>query len=462
MDSLEMIYKSLTNVDIQEQLRIGDERSIGYKGEFDVFKTLYRSVEGNCKYLMNLRIPTQNGRTTEIDLLMIHETGIYVFEIKHYKGTIYGRTEDNVWTQFFRTASNHTFDNPVFQNGYHIRALKQLFPDTHIRSIIVFSNPECVINVQNDNPHITITKLSDLRHRLNPFLNGLPKILDQNAIEDVFSRLKKCSPLSEKALYTDSSNASLYECLHGCLDDFRSYKAELRKANETESIKLQNLQKEAERSRAQAGIESSNYALRKRRLIPLFVIAFGCVMLISCLICLQYMRSCDSKIASIEASCAQEIAEMEKNFQHVDLYNDGNIKFLHSFISITDTKLEMSKDLQDTVIFSCTIVNNGDKYGIMYSKDTKYIIMTKDGKSYEYDMFGERLTYIEGTNRISGSSDRWAYKHQDTLKDLEIYGIPNISDISYIKLTNISIWKHGENNNKPILKGLSLRLYDNS
>lgn len=459
MDSLEMIYKSLTNVDIQEQLRIGDERSIGYKGEFDVFKTLYRSVEGNCKYLMNLRIPTPNGRTTEIDLLMIHETGIYVFEIKHYKGTIYGRTEDNVWTQFFRTASNHTFDNPVFQNGYHIRALKQLFPDTHIRSIIVFSNPECVINVQNDNPHITITKLSDLRHRLNPFLNGLPKILDQSAIEDVFSRLKKYSPLSEKALYTDSSNASLYECLHGCLDDFRSYKAELRKTNEAESIKLQNLQKEAERSRAQAGIESSNYALRKRRLIPLFVIAFGCVMLISCLICLQYMRSCDSKIASIEASCAQEIAEMEKNFQHVDTYNDGNLKFLANMITIDDTLLEMSPDLENVALFSCTIVNHAKEYGFMLNKNTKYIIMTKDGTSYEYDMFGERINPAYAPQRFSGTKHSAYYGSSAELMVLEIHNIAETSDIAYIKLTNISIWKANTNYNNALVDGLEIELY---
>lgn len=462
MDSLEMIYKSLTNVDIQEQLRIGDERSIGYQGEFDVFKALYRSIEGNCKYLMNLRIPTQNGRTTEIDLLMIHETGIYVFEIKHYKGTIYGQTEDNVWTQFFRTASNHTFENPVFQNGYHIRALKQLFPDTHIRSVIVFSNPECVINVQNNNPHITITKLSDLSHRISPFLNGLPKTLDQNAIEDAFTRLKKYSPLNEKTLHADNNSVSFYDCLHGCVDDFKKYKAELANSTRDEKIKLENAQKAANSARANADCQAEICRKMKKKLIALFSVALICALGITGFIGAKYKQACNDEIASIEASCEQEIAEMEKNFQHVDLYNDGNIKFLHSFISITDTKLEMSKDLQDTVIFSCTIVNNGDKYGIMLNKDTKYIIMTKDGKSYEYDMFGERLKYYKGNNMIASASDNHGYRREGTLKDLEIYGITNISDISYIKITNVSIWKCREIRTDPILNGFELRLYDNS
>lgn len=460
MNDIEKIYKDLTSVDLVEQRQIGDERSIGYQGEFDVFRALYRNVEGDCKYLMNLRIPTENGRTTEIDLLMIHSTGIYVFEVKHYKGTIYGNVEDSIWTQFFRTSSNHTFENPVYQNGYHIRALKQLFPDTHIRSIIVFSNPDCVVNVQNNNPHITVTKLGDLSSRLNPFLKGLPSVFDRNAIEDAFARLKGFSPLQEKEIHTTSGSVSFNDHLNACLDDFKSYKSELANAAEAERNKLRDMQKAATNSRTQADYEASLLQKRKTKLVVLFCIALIFAFLLNYNVCTQYKRQCDEEISSIQASCEQEIAEMEQNFQHVDLYNDGNIKFLHSFISVTDIKLEMSKDLQDTVIFSCTIVNNGDNYGIMFNKDTKYIIMTKDGKSHEYDMFGERLQYSEISNKISGSADRWTYKHQGTLKDLEIYGITSISDISYIKLTNVSIWKYGENSNKPILNGLELRVYD--
>ncbi|MBQ5799166.1 MAG: NERD domain-containing protein, partial [Oscillospiraceae bacterium] len=92
---IEQVYKQLTNVDIEEQKRIWDERGKGYYGEYLLFCELYKNVAGHGKILMNLNIPTESGGTTEIDLILIHETGIYVFEIKHYKGTIYGKDTDS-------------------------------------------------------------------------------------------------------------------------------------------------------------------------------------------------------------------------------------------------------------------------------------------------------------------------------------------------------------------------------
>lgn len=89
---MEEIYYNLTGVDIEEQKKIWDERGKGYYGEFLVLKALYKNIPGTCKILMNLQIPVSYEKTTEIDLLMIHETGLYVFEIKHLKGTIYGES----------------------------------------------------------------------------------------------------------------------------------------------------------------------------------------------------------------------------------------------------------------------------------------------------------------------------------------------------------------------------------
>ena len=78
-------YKKLTGVDIEQQKYMWDERGKGYYGEFLVFREIYSYISGCCKILMNIEIPTLEGGTTEIDLVMIHETGLYVFEIKHYK-----------------------------------------------------------------------------------------------------------------------------------------------------------------------------------------------------------------------------------------------------------------------------------------------------------------------------------------------------------------------------------------
>jgi hypothetical protein len=96
---LNSIYKQLTSVDIDEQRQIWDERGKGYYGEYLLFCRLYKDIAGTGKILMNLDIPVDDVNKTEIDLLLIHETGLYVFEIKHHKGIIYGKDTDSVWTE---------------------------------------------------------------------------------------------------------------------------------------------------------------------------------------------------------------------------------------------------------------------------------------------------------------------------------------------------------------------------
>lgn len=139
MDDTKKAYKQVSGVDIEEQKRIWDERGKGYYGEFLVFNHLYGEIPGMCKILMNCEIPVEGNKSTEVDLILIHETGIYSFEMKHYKGDIYVNPDGNTWTQYFRTQSNEVFHNPIQQNEYHISAIKKLFPDIQILTLTLMS-----------------------------------------------------------------------------------------------------------------------------------------------------------------------------------------------------------------------------------------------------------------------------------------------------------------------------------
>lgn len=128
MDDTKNVYKSLTNVDIDVQRRIWDERGRGYYGEYLLFSKLYQFLPGNGKILMNLNIPISADKTTEIDLLLIHETGLYVFEIKHYKGTIYGQDTERTWTQYFRTGTKRIFQESRSTKWISFACIKQYLP----------------------------------------------------------------------------------------------------------------------------------------------------------------------------------------------------------------------------------------------------------------------------------------------------------------------------------------------
>ena len=53
----------------------------GQRGEEKVYDTLEK-LDGHKAMIRNCYLPTQRGDTTEVDLVLIHESGIYVIESK--------------------------------------------------------------------------------------------------------------------------------------------------------------------------------------------------------------------------------------------------------------------------------------------------------------------------------------------------------------------------------------------
>lgn len=89
--------------------------------------------------LNNVTLPTADG-TTQIDHILVADTGIFVIESKHYSGWIFGNPQDKQWTQtIYRKKSR--FQNPLHQNYGHLKALQSLFelPDDHFHSVVVFT-----------------------------------------------------------------------------------------------------------------------------------------------------------------------------------------------------------------------------------------------------------------------------------------------------------------------------------
>lgn len=112
----------------------------GHFGEYLIDYAL-NSVPGYSKKLCNVYLPYKN-RTSEIDVVMLHETGIYVFESKNYSGWIFGDEKSQYWTQCLNAKEKNRFFNPILQNRTHIIALKQYldFPsEENMISYIVFS-----------------------------------------------------------------------------------------------------------------------------------------------------------------------------------------------------------------------------------------------------------------------------------------------------------------------------------
>lgn len=158
-----------------------------------IFEVLEK-VEGYNKILSNLYLPRKDGSTTEVDLVVINQYGIYVIESKNYSGKIYGKEQYKFWNQYTNRSKNK-FYNPVWQNNLHVNALKNVLnPDEleAVHSLIVFSNRSNIDKVEVNKPNIRIIQRKNLLETLNSDRFTLKKsYLSTNEIDNKYNELRK-------------------------------------------------------------------------------------------------------------------------------------------------------------------------------------------------------------------------------------------------------------------------------
>lgn len=414
------IYKKMTNVDIDEQRLLWNDRGKGYYGEYLLFCELYKLIEGNCKLLMNLNVPVGNGKTTEIDLLMIHETGFYVFEAKHYKGTIYGDDKGEIWTQYFRTVKNSVFRNPMLQNEYHLSSLKKLFPSVPVKSIIVFTNDDCDIRVDNSNVNISLCNLNNLIMNVTNSFESSTKRYTMEEIDKMFLELSKYSQMQEEILF-DGEVKTFIDWLEPSINMLKEKKEEL----EVEKQRIIN--------------EQNN--LKKTKIL------FVEITIIVGIICVLFSSYC---VGVIKEDYNTELSKFKQNFLHVDEIDNEYIQNVNEYVEVSNVSLIDFSD--NSTSFQATLTIDNKYYGISINEDSKYIVMDNSGKVYEYDVFGEHLNYNYSANLLGKG-----IRTSGTLASAQFFGIVK-DDITYIKLTNITLFKLDIN--KTVVKdNLELELY---
>lgn len=134
--------------------------NVGSKGEYLTYKAL-KSISGYKHLVFNCYIPKGEDETTEVDVVLIHEAGLFVIESKNFSGWIFGNEKQREWTQVLPKGNGKSeknkFFNPIIQNDVHIKWLKKyLNYSEDIKSYVAFSN-RCTfkeINIQNSNSKV--------------------------------------------------------------------------------------------------------------------------------------------------------------------------------------------------------------------------------------------------------------------------------------------------------------------
>jgi len=128
----------------------------GEEGEYYVARHLRRLDSSKYFVINDLLLRKKNGRTTQIDHVVVSPYGVFVIETKNISGHIYGSEYSKTWTRHWhgfarggRYMSNElTFDNPILQNGAHVKALYDELRQYNVRLIpIIAFSPEAELKV---------------------------------------------------------------------------------------------------------------------------------------------------------------------------------------------------------------------------------------------------------------------------------------------------------------------------
>lgn len=165
----------------------------GNYGEFLTFLYLEK-LEGHTKIMANLYLPKSDGSTTEIDLIMISQRGIYVFESKNYSGWIFGNEKNKNWTQMLQNRQKNRFFNPIWQNKGHISALKlatEIEDNNFYKSYIIFSERCELKKITVTSPNVKVIKRSFLLRTIKEDIKASETLLTIEEVDGLYSKLQQ-------------------------------------------------------------------------------------------------------------------------------------------------------------------------------------------------------------------------------------------------------------------------------
>lgn len=169
----------------------------GVLGEYLIYKLLDENITGYKQILANVYLFNKNGTRSEIDIIMIHETGFYIIESKNYTGYVLGNEKHENWSHVvYRHNKKYTYKvfNPILQNSYHVHALERtlnIMNTTYLNSYVVFSG-NCKINYLTISPTCTtkVLKINNLIDTINADIANSYNAFTPEQVNLYYNKLK--------------------------------------------------------------------------------------------------------------------------------------------------------------------------------------------------------------------------------------------------------------------------------
>lgn len=177
----------------------------GLIGEYEIYSDL-SNLKGYKRFLFSAYIPKGDGNAAEIDIILLHSSGIYVIESKNFNGVIYGGKYKEYWTQVnTKWNTKKDFYNPTFQNISHIKYLgkylKSKKPDITkdlFVSYIVFGDDCDISNISLTNSAHIIINRKDVLKEIEADYDYAGNIISDEDIDHIYKILYPLTQVNEQ------------------------------------------------------------------------------------------------------------------------------------------------------------------------------------------------------------------------------------------------------------------------
>ncbi len=141
-----------------------------------------------------------DGKKSELDMVVVGKTGVFIVETKNYKGSIYGNYESHQWIQHKMgrggTPYSKEFYSPVKQVGTHIyrlaNHLRQYGVRVYVNGLVYFADPDTSVFVDGDNGGVPVFSAD----RNNPYeilyhITNVPEQLTEEEVLQICNILNR-------------------------------------------------------------------------------------------------------------------------------------------------------------------------------------------------------------------------------------------------------------------------------
>lgn len=171
------------------------EKRYGNRGERKAGSVLERYLPGNYTVIQNVKV-SYDGKTSEIDNVVVGRTGVFIIEVKNMKGNILGDCASRQWSQIkidqYDIEHQKEFYSPIKQVGTHIYRLANYLRDnrifTHINGAVYFANRQTRVHLNGKENDIPVFTYKSTNALINYITSG-EEALNNKQIEKIISLL---------------------------------------------------------------------------------------------------------------------------------------------------------------------------------------------------------------------------------------------------------------------------------